>query len=157
MRVHACIVLQSVVSNRKTGVQGLFELIGELSRRRYQIGERGFAKLGLNHTEARILSLLVGVPEAPTQDALSNRLTVDRSNAGRAMKALEQRGLIVREKGASDGRTYTVQLTDEGAQIAARIDQMRVEMARMLFPSLSDADADTLIGHLDRAVSVGEA
>ena len=131
-------------------------MIGDLSRRRFQIGERGFAKLGLNHTEARILSLLLEVSEAPTQDALSNRLTVDRSNAGRAMKALEQRGLIAREKGTADGRTYTVQLTGDGAQIAAHIDQMRTEMAKTLFPSLTDAEADTLIAHLESGVSVGE-
>lgn len=142
---------------QKTGVLGLFELIGELSRRRYQLGERAFAKVGLNHTEARILSLLVGMAESPTQDALSSRLTVDRSNAGRAIKGLEQRGLVAREKDTSDGRTSRVQLTDDGLKMAQGIDRMRTDMARALFPQLGDEEADVLIGLLVSAMSAGEA
>lgn len=145
------------MNKQKQGVLGLFELVGELSRRRYQLGERAFAKLGLNHTEARILSLLVGMAESPTQDALSNRLTVDRSNAGRAMKGLEQRGLVAREKHVTDGRTYVVRLTDEGRQVAHQIEQMRTGMAQELFPQLTDAQADALIAHLEQAIEVGGA
>jgi len=145
------------MSKQKTGVLGLFELIGELSRRRYRLGEGAFAKLGLNHTEARILSLLVGYSEAPTQDALSNRLTVDRSNAGRAMKSLEQRGLVAREKHVTDGRTYVVRLTDEGREVARQIEQMRTGMAQELFPQLSDVQADALIAQLEQAIAVGGA
>lgn len=157
MRAHASIWYDRHMSKQKRGVLGLFELVGELSRRRYQLGERAFAKLGLNHTEARILSLLVGYSEAPTQDALSSRLTVDRSNAGRAMKGLEQRRLVAREKHVSDGRTYVVRLTDEGRDAARQIEQMRAGMAQELFPQLSNTQADALIAQLEQAFDVGGA
>lgn len=142
------------MNKRKQGVLGLFELVGELSRRRYQIGERAFAKFGLNHTESRILSLLIGQSEAPTQDALSSQLTVDRSNAGRAMKGLEQRGFIARKKDIGDGRTNVVQLTDAGREVAHQIAQMRTGMAQELFPQLTDAQADALILQLEQAIGV---
>ncbi|MEJ7787147.1 MAG: MarR family transcriptional regulator [Solirubrobacteraceae bacterium] len=48
--------------------------------------------MGLNHTEARLLRMLDEEGGAATQDALSRRLAVDRSNAGRAFKRLEQAG-----------------------------------------------------------------
>ena len=35
----------------------LFDAIGVLARRRYQTAERHFARLGLNHSEARLLTL----------------------------------------------------------------------------------------------------
>ena len=37
--------------------QTLFDMIGELARRRYQMAEGCFSALGLNHTEARLLAL----------------------------------------------------------------------------------------------------
>ena len=74
----------------------LFDLIGGLARRRFQTAERYFSTLGLNHTEARLLNLLDRENGAATQDALSNMLFVDRSNAGRALKSLEHEGYIER-------------------------------------------------------------
>lgn len=73
------------MSNR----QELFDLIGALGRRRYQVGEQAFSSLGLNHTEARLLTILDRESGEATQDALSSSLFVDRSNAGRALKSLE--------------------------------------------------------------------
>ena len=72
----------------------LFELIGVLARRRYHAADRSYASLGLNHTEGRLLTMLDADPGAATQDALSRRLLVDRSNAGRAFKRLEQAGYV---------------------------------------------------------------
>ena len=82
----------------------LFELIGALARRRYQTAERFYAPLGLNHTEARLLKMLDNEAVATTQDALSRRLFVDRSNAGRAFKRLEQAGHVDRRKDDADNR-----------------------------------------------------
>ena len=92
----------------------LFELIGALARRRYQAAERSYAPLGLNHTEARLLTMLAGEGGAATQDALSRRLFVDRSNAGRAFKRLEQAGYVGRRKDDADNRTNLVDITAEG-------------------------------------------
>ena len=96
----------------------LFGLIGVLARRRYQAAERSYASLGLNHTEARLLSMLASEGGATTQDALSRRLSVDRSNAGRAFKRLEQAGYVTPAQGRADSRTNLVDITAKGHEAA---------------------------------------
>ena len=130
----------------------LFELIGTLARRRYQAAERGYASLGLNHTEARLLKMLNEEGGAATQDALSRRLTVDRSNAGRAFKRLEHAGYVGRRKDATDNRTNLVDITSEGRQAAAEVRRRGDDMARSFFGDLSEDDAATIVTLLHKAL-----
>jgi DNA-binding MarR family transcriptional regulator len=130
----------------------LFELIGVLARRRYQAAERAYAPLGLNHTEARLLTMLAGEGGAATQDALSRRLHVDRSNAGRAFKRLEQRGYVGRRKDAADNRTNLVDITPEGREASAEVRRLGDDVARGFFGDLTQADAATVVGLLRKAL-----
>jgi MarR family transcriptional regulator, transcriptional regulator for hemolysin len=130
----------------------LFELIGALARRRYQAAERSFASLGLNHTEARLLTMLANEDGAATQDALSRRLFVDRSNAGRAFKRLEQAGYIGRRKDDADNRTNLVDITPKGREAAAEVNRLSNEMARTFFGDLTEADAATVVTLLRKAL-----
>ena len=130
----------------------LFELIGALARRRYQSAERSYAALGLNHTEARLLTMLDDEAGAPTQDALSSRLFVDRSNAGRAFKRLEQAGYVGRRKDDADNRTNLVDITPKGRKAAAEVIRLSDEMARTFFGDLTEADAATIVTLLRKAL-----
>jgi MarR family transcriptional regulator, transcriptional regulator for hemolysin len=130
----------------------LFELIGVLARRRYQAAERAYAALRLNHTEARLLTMLAGEGDAATQDALSRRLSVDRSNAGRAFKRLEHAGYVGRRKDDADNRTKLVDITAKGREAAAEVDRLRTEMARDFFGDLTEADAATVVTLLRKAL-----
>lgn len=130
----------------------LFEVIGALARRRYQIAERRYASLGLNHTEARLLRLLANAGGATTQDALSRRLSVDRSNAGRAFKRLEQAGYVARRKDAADSRTNLVDITAEGRDAAAEVERLGSELAETFFGVLTEADAATIAALLRKAL-----
>src|SRR5687768_13863272 len=98
----------------------LSDLIGALARRRHQMAERSLAAIGLNHTEARLLTLL-RQSGAATQDVLSNQVFVDRSNASRALKHLEQRGHVARRGDEVDRRANLVQLTPKGRQAVVAI------------------------------------
>ena len=129
----------------------LFELIGVLARRRFQAAERAFAPVGLNHTEARLLTMLDRESGEATQDALSNSLSVDRSNAGRALKRLEQRGYIARRKDDADSRTNLVRLTPSGGQAVAEVSRLRKELATAFFSDLTEADAGTITDLLQKA------
>jgi DNA-binding MarR family transcriptional regulator len=140
------------VSNQPSPREELFELIGALARRRYQRAERSYASLGLNHTEARLLRLLAGEGGAATQDALSRRLSVDRSNAGRAFKRLEQAGYVARRKDEADSRTNLVDITGEGRDAAAEVDRRSRELAKTFFGELTDADAATVTALLRKAL-----
>jgi DNA-binding MarR family transcriptional regulator len=126
----------------------LFEVIGALARRRYQTAERFYAPLGLNHTEARLLKMLDSEGGATTQDALSRRLFVDRSNAGRAFKRLEQAGYVDRRKDDADNRTNLVEITAKGREAAAEVNRLSNEMARTFFGDLTEADAAAVVALL---------
>ena len=130
----------------------LFELIGTLARRRYQAAERSYASLGLNHTEGRLLVMLDGEADTPTQDALSRRLSVDRSNAGRAFKRLEAAGYVGRRKDDADNRTNLVDITAKGREAAGEVNRLRDEMARSFFGDLTEADAATVAALLRKAL-----
>ncbi|MFC3852546.1 MarR family winged helix-turn-helix transcriptional regulator [Salinispirillum marinum] len=52
------------------------------------------------------------------QDALAQRLSVDKSNVTRALTALSNEGYLERNKSLTDGRQWLVRLTPKG--IAAR-------------------------------------
>jgi MarR family transcriptional regulator for hemolysin len=130
----------------------LFELIGVLARRRYQAAERSYASVGLNHTEARLLRMLDDEGAAATQDALSRRLFVDRSNAGRAFKRLEQAGYVARHKDDADNRTNLVDITPKGREAAAEVNRLGSEMARTFFGDLTEADAATIVRLLGKAL-----
>jgi MarR family transcriptional regulator, transcriptional regulator for hemolysin len=130
----------------------LFELIGAFARRRYQAAERSYASVGLNHTEARLLTMLANEDGTATQDALSRRLFVDRSNAGRAFKRLEQAGYVGRRKDEGDNRTNLVDITPKGREAAAEVNRLGDEMARSFFGDLTEADAATVVKLLRKAL-----
>jgi DNA-binding MarR family transcriptional regulator len=143
------------MSNRKRQASPrheLFDLIGALARRRHQSAEQGYSALGLNHTEARLLAMLADEGGAATQDALSRRLFVDRSNAGRAFKRLEQAGYVSRRKDEADSRAYLVDITAKGRRAATEVNRLRKEMARTFFGDLTEADAATIVKLLRNAL-----
>jgi MarR family transcriptional regulator, transcriptional regulator for hemolysin len=129
----------------------LFELIGKFARKRYQMAERHFAVLGLNHTEARLLTLLSRAGGEATQEALSNMLFIDRSNAGRALKGLEEAGLVIRRKDETDKRTNLVQMTEGGYKAVAEVAKLRQKMAQTFFGSLTEEQAGTIVSLLENA------
>lgn len=130
----------------------LFELIGVFARRRFQEAERSFAPLGLNHTEGRLLAMLAEEGGAAGQDALSRRLFVDRSNAGRAFKRLEEGGYVARRKDAADSRANLVEITAKGRDAAAEVNRLRKEIARSFFGDLTEADAAVVVKLLRKAL-----
>ena len=130
----------------------LFDLIGELARRRYQTAERYFSALGLNHTEARLLTLLRREGGIATQDALSNRLSVDRSNAGRALQRLEQDGYILKRQDDADKRANLVQITPKGRKAVVEISRLRKKMAQSFFGDLNEDEAGAIVNLFRKAL-----
>lgn len=135
----------------------LFELIGVFARRRYQAAEQHFAAIGLNHTEARLLTLLHQEGGAASQDALSGQLVIDRTNVGRAMKRLEQDGFIKRRKDEADKRANLVEMTAKGRKAVRDIVKIRDRMAREFFGDLTDSEAGKAVVLLNKALGKAES
>lgn len=119
----------------------LFDAIGALARRRYQTAERFFSELGLNHTEARLLTLLHQEGGTAAQDALSEMLYVDRTNAGRALRRLEQDGYISKRRGEDDKRANLVRITAKGRDAAAAVSRLKKRIARSMFSGINEDEA----------------
>lgn len=130
----------------------LFDMIGTLAARRLVTAERCFARIGLNHTEARLLSLLHEAGGQATQDELSSRLLVDRSNAGRALKRLEAKDYVARQKSDADGRSNTVRMMQEGAGKVLEIAEMKSVIAESIFGQLGEEEAAAASQLLAKAV-----
>lgn len=134
----------------------LFDLIGELARRRYHTAERCFSALGLNHTEAHLLALLRREGGVAAQDVLSNGLSVDRSNSGRAMQRLEQAGYVVRRKDEVDKRANLVQITPKGAKSVVEISKLKKKMAQSFFGDLKEDEAGVIVDLLRKALTAAQ-
>jgi len=131
----------------------LFDLIGEFARHRYQTAERCFSALGLNHTEAQLLTFLRQEDGAAAQDALSNRLSVDRSNAGRALQRLEEEGYILRRKDDVDKRANLVQITAKGRKACVEISRLKKKIAQSFFGDLQEDEAGAIVDLLRKALT----
>jgi len=132
----------------------LFNLIGVLVRRRYKAAERNFYVLGLNNTQARLLTNLGQKNGAVIQDALSNSIFIDRSNVGRALKRLEQKGYISRCKHDDDKRANFVKITAKGRKVIVEISKLRNKMAQDFFGDLKEQEAGTIVELLRKAVPI---
>lgn len=131
----------------------LFDVLGVLAQRRYQAAERAFAALGLNHTEARLLTLLREAGGAAAQDALAQALFVDRTNAGRALQRLEQAGYVVRRSDETDRRANRVEITSQGRKAASEIVKLRKKLAQTFFRDLPEDAAGAIVALLRKALT----
>jgi DNA-binding MarR family transcriptional regulator len=131
----------------------LFDLIGVLARRRYKAAEQYFSALGLNHTEVRLLTVLQQEKGIATQDTLSSRLFVDRSNAGRGLKRLEQEGYIKRGENKGNKKTKLVQITAKGRKSVAEISKLRKKMAQSFFGDLKEDEAGAIVELFQKALT----
>ena len=120
------------------------------------MAERYFSTAGLNHTEARLLTLLSQEGGAATQDRLSGLLFIDRSNAGRALKRPEQDGYIARKKDDADKRANLVEMDIKGRKAVDEIAQLKKEMVKEFLGDLSSRDAATVLGLLERSATTHE-
>lgn len=148
MRAHAYINHQKTrMSNRgqADSYSELFDLVGALAQRRFRLAENTLTTVGLNHTEARLVSVLGREGRTMTQDELSGALTVDRSNAGRSLKKLESHGYVIRRQDKVDKRTNVVTITDKGRDLAARVEEIRAKIVETLFRDLPEEDAATIV------------
>lgn len=136
-----------------SNLESLFDLVGVLARRRYASAERHFAKLGLNHSEARLLTLLREAGGEAPQEDLSSKLVIDRTNAGRALQSLERQGFVERRPDAADKRAKLVRLSAKGARVAVSLIAVRQEMSATFFGRLSERDAGRIVDLLTTAIS----
>jgi DNA-binding MarR family transcriptional regulator len=84
------------------------------------IAERYRKRFGLKIPEWRVMAVL-GDSGRLTQRALTAATVMDKVAVNRAVKVLEDRGLIGRVPNPGDGRSHLLALTEEGRAIHAEV------------------------------------
>jgi DNA-binding MarR family transcriptional regulator len=107
------------------------------------------APSGLTADQFVLLTALVD-DDAVTQKELVRRTGSDPNTLSEMLARLEQRGLVSRERHATDGRARSVALTEEGRRVQGRSwkasEQLRERLQGLFRPGV----LDTLVGRLDR-------
>ena len=88
------------------------------------IAERYRKRFALKIPEWRVMAVLGDGAEgggAMTQRALTAATVMDKVAVNRAVKVLEERGLVARVPNPGDGRSHLLQLTGEGRAIHAEV------------------------------------
>ncbi|WP_073975567.1 MarR family winged helix-turn-helix transcriptional regulator [Erythrobacter donghaensis] len=118
------------------------------------IAERYRKRFGLKIPEWRVMAVL-GDAEAAgralTQRALTAATVMDKVAVNRAVKVLEERGLIARLPNPGDGRSHLLALTAEGRAIHAEVMPLARATERELlegFGGGQEADLRALLARL---------
>jgi DNA-binding MarR family transcriptional regulator len=90
---------------------------------RWQAAQRAALKpFGLTHVQFVLLASLTWLDtgEPVTQRALADHAATDAMMTSQVLRALESRGLVRRSLHPTDGRSWAVSVTEEGAALANR-------------------------------------
>lgn len=101
-----------------------------------------YADLHLN--DVGLLSI-VAEPGDWTVRGLAQTLSAPDSTVSSALDRLEARGLIIRERRASDRRVMRVELTAEGQALTERLRVGKMENSRRMLARLSNPDRTDLV------------
>jgi DNA-binding MarR family transcriptional regulator len=123
---------EALVSVWWTGV-----LLGKASRRL-------FRAVGGTEAQFNLMSVLRDDPGPLTQNDLSRRLLVDRSNVTGLLDRMESAGLIARNNVEGDRRSYHITLTSKGSQALERMDAAYREKLAQIMSELTAEQQRTL-------------
>ena len=96
-----------------------------------------------------VLSVIAGNPGL-SQTQLGNALGIDRSTVVAVIDRLEGRGLVMRAPAPNDRRSHALQLSDDGARLLKRLEEMVRAHERQISRELSPEDQAQLLRLLDR-------
>lgn len=108
-----------------------------------------FSDLDLTQKQVSVLWLIGDHPDIAQTD-LARRMRMDRATTMAIVNRLQDRGLLVRGKSASDGRKQTLNLTDAGHAILVTAKAAIRAHEDWLKSRFSATDVATLIEYLTR-------
>jgi DNA-binding MarR family transcriptional regulator len=116
-----------------------------------QLANERLAPLGISAREFGVLTVLAREGEL-SQQAVGNRLRIDRTTMVAMIDALEQAGLVRRERNPGDRRAYAVRLTPKGRTKQRRGAQTLERARDEFFAPLSKREREQLLEMLRRLV-----
>ncbi|MCS6808867.1 MAG: MarR family transcriptional regulator [Bacteroidota bacterium] len=98
-----------------------------------------------SEAQFNVLVLLKEAHKPMTQNDLSRKLLVDKSNITGLLDRLEKQGLLVRTSVKGDRRSYHIELTREGRRIVNKLDKRYTNAVQSVMSELSPTEHETLI------------
>lgn len=120
------------------------------------IADRYRARFGLKITEWRVMAVL-GDRGPTTQRELTDATMMDKVAVNRACKVLEERGILVRQPNAKDGRSHLLDLTAEGCEMHDEVMPFAKGIEDEIYAVLSQAERDQLCYLLGRLFKSAES
>lgn len=106
--------------------------------------EQVFPGWSLSLSEIYVLSILSERAPLSQQD-LGAALALEKSSVSRLVQQLEQRGWVLRERGARDNRLRLLRLSEEGARVADQLQQHMSSAHATLFARLTPHEQAALL------------
>jgi DNA-binding MarR family transcriptional regulator len=98
-----------------------------------------------SEAQFNILVLLKEANKPMTQNDLSRKLLVDKSNITGLLDRLEKQGLLVRTNVEGDRRSYHIELTREGRRVVNKLDKRYTSAVESVMNELSAEEHEILI------------
>lgn len=113
--------------------------------------ERLFKPFNLSLTQYNVLRILRGVGEPLPSGQIAERLVTRDPDITRLLDRLEKRGLIARQRGASDRRVVLASITEQGLDLLAQLDQPVLDLHRQQLHHLGEERLKQFIELLELA------
>jgi DNA-binding MarR family transcriptional regulator len=125
--------------NVDTAVADLTQAIGQLIRRMRAVGSTH----ELSWSQTMVMGRLAKEGPATTAD-LARAEGVKPQSMGATIAALEEMGMVARRPHPTDGRQFTIELTDEGAAVRTTAKDAKRTWLVQAIAQLDDEERETL-------------
>ncbi len=110
-----------------------------------KVSSKFFHEFHTSDAQFNILVLLKDSTTPLTQNDLSRKLLVDKSNITGLLDRLQKQDLIQRIPVEGDRRSYHIALTKNGVKFIARLDKLYTEKVHQIMSNLSERECSDLI------------
>jgi DNA-binding MarR family transcriptional regulator len=132
----------------------LAAMLARVARRLGEAEEPLLAPAGLTMWEYIVLSRLARGP-APNQLTLARQISHDKTRLIKLLDGLQSRGLIERTRDPEDRRSHTVEITEEGGRLQARVQKAIRKMEDERLEVLTATERRALLTALPKLYAAG--
>jgi DNA-binding MarR family transcriptional regulator len=111
------------------------------------------ARISLRPLQFTLLVMVASNPGA-SQSGVCDALGIQKANCVPTMSELERRGLIIRKKSATDGRSYELHLTNKGKRILQRAGEVQSSHEQQLIERIGVDGREQLLRLLGKLTAI---
>ncbi len=123
--------------------------ISQIYRNAHYIIGHKFLESGISSSKIMFLQELYK-EDGINQEKLSKRLCVDKATTARAIKKLEEKGYVVRQKDELDNRSYKVYISQKSKDTKEEIDKAIEEWENEIFQGITEEEKEMLMSVLKK-------